>query len=64
MVVEEFCDLRNSPPCFGGLRCPLCGEIVDQVILENRSWLPDPRPRMRPNRRVAVSPGPRPRRSA
>ena len=35
MVYENFYGLQEH---FWGLRCILCGEIVDQVILENRQW--------------------------
>jgi hypothetical protein len=34
MVYEKF---YSSDGEFFGWRCVLCGEIVDQVILENRS---------------------------
>jgi hypothetical protein len=33
MVCEEFYDPHDH---FWGWRCILCGEIIDQVILENR----------------------------
>ena len=33
MVYEIFCDPHDH---FWGWRCIFCGEIVDQVILENR----------------------------
>lgn len=56
MVVEEFCDLRNSPPCFGGLRCLLCGEIVDQVIESNRLRPPESTKKARQNVRTACNP--------
>lgn len=45
MVVEEFCDFRDGQICFDGQRCLLCGEIVDQVILNHRQRRPDPRSR-------------------
>lgn len=35
MVYEKFYDTHDH---FWGWRCILCGEIVDQVILENRQW--------------------------
>lgn len=38
MVVERFCDLLYETGCgyFDGLRCLLCGEILDPVIVLNR----------------------------
>jgi hypothetical protein len=36
MVYEKFYGDQES---FGGWRCIFCGEIVDDVILENRRWL-------------------------
>jgi len=33
MVYERF---NNFDEHFSGWRCVLCGEIIDQVILENR----------------------------
>jgi hypothetical protein len=36
MVYEKFFGLQEH---FWGWRCILCGEIIDQVILENRQWL-------------------------
>jgi hypothetical protein len=33
MVYERFYGLDDQ---FAGWRCVLCGEIIDQVILENR----------------------------
>ncbi|MEI9475175.1 MAG: hypothetical protein WCO26_01165 [Deltaproteobacteria bacterium] len=35
MVYENFYGLQEH---FWGWRCILCGEIVDQVIMENRQW--------------------------
>jgi hypothetical protein len=35
MVYEKFYGPNGH---FGGWRCILCGEIIDQVILENRYW--------------------------
>jgi hypothetical protein len=35
MVYEKFFDPHEH---FWGWRCILCGEVVDQVILENRKW--------------------------
>ena len=39
MVSEQICDLQgmNSDLCVDGYRCLLCGNLVDTVILENRS---------------------------
>jgi hypothetical protein len=36
MVYEQFFGSQES---FWGWRCIFCGEIVDDVILENRQWL-------------------------
>jgi hypothetical protein len=36
MVNEQFVGDQER---FWGWRCILCGEIVDDVILENRQWL-------------------------
>jgi hypothetical protein len=36
MVYEKFYGDQES---FWGWRCIFCGEIVDDVILENRRWL-------------------------
>jgi hypothetical protein len=36
MVYEKFYGDQES---FWGWRCIFCGEIVDDVILENRQWL-------------------------
>ena len=35
MVYENFYGLQEH---FWGWGCILCGEIVDQVIMENRQW--------------------------
>jgi hypothetical protein len=35
MAYENFYGLQEH---FWGWRCILCGEIVDQVIMENRQW--------------------------
>lgn len=35
MVYEKF---YASHEHFSGWRCILCGDVVDQVILENRHW--------------------------
>jgi len=35
MVYEKFYGPNGH---FGGWRCILCGETIDQVILENRYW--------------------------
>jgi hypothetical protein len=39
MVCEQICDLQgmNSDLCVDGYRCLLCGNLVDTVILDNRS---------------------------
>jgi len=39
MVSEQICDLQgmNSDLCVDGYRCLLCGNLVDTVILDNRS---------------------------
>lgn len=39
MVSEQIYDLQglNSDLCATGYRCLLCGDLVDAVILENRS---------------------------
>ena len=36
MAYEQFC---GSQEHFWGWRCIFCGEIVDDVILDNRQWL-------------------------
>ncbi|MGZ3569204.1 MAG: hypothetical protein ACXU9W_10485 [Thermodesulfobacteriota bacterium] len=36
MAYEQFC---GSQEYFWGWRCIFCGEIVDDVIMENRQWL-------------------------
>jgi len=38
MVYEKF---YGPQDCFWGWRCIFCGEIIDQVILENRSLRAD-----------------------
>ncbi len=35
MIYEKF---YGSQEHFLGWRCIFCGEIIDQVILENRQW--------------------------
>jgi len=35
MVFEKFYGTQEH---FFGWRCIYCGEVVDQVILENRAW--------------------------
>jgi hypothetical protein len=35
MVYEKFYGLQEY---YWGWRCILCGEIIDEVILENRQW--------------------------
>lgn len=43
MVSEQICDLQGmkSDLCVNGYRCLLCGNLVDTVILENRSCSTD-----------------------
>jgi hypothetical protein len=36
MVYEQFFGAQEH---FWGWRCIFCGEIIDDVILENRQWL-------------------------
>lgn len=36
MVYEKFYDY-NENDCFWGWRCVNCGEVIDEVIIENRS---------------------------
>ena len=36
MAYEQFFGIQEH---FWGWRCIFCGEIVDDVILENREWL-------------------------
>jgi hypothetical protein len=36
MAYEQFTGEQER---FGGWRCIFCGEIVDDVIIENRQWL-------------------------
>jgi hypothetical protein len=36
MVYEKFYGTQEN---FSGWRCIFCGEIVDELILENRRWL-------------------------
>jgi hypothetical protein len=36
MVYEKFFGTQEN---FSGWRCIFCGEIVDELILENRRWL-------------------------
>ena len=36
MIHEKFYDLTEH---FFGWRCVICGEIVDQMILEHRHWM-------------------------
>ncbi len=43
MVYDKFYGLQG---CFWGWKCVTCGEIIDQVILENRElirkgWVPN-----------------------
>ena len=44
MVVERFVDLETSPSVsfFTGWRCVCCGEILDPIILQNRTLHPEP----------------------
>ncbi len=43
MVSERICDFQgvSSDLCVDGYRCLLCGNLVDTVILENRSHSTD-----------------------
>lgn len=36
MVYEKFYDYDDRD-CFWGWRCINCGEVIDEVIIENRS---------------------------
>jgi len=36
MVYEKFYDYDEGD-CFWGWRCINCGEVIDEVIIENRS---------------------------
>jgi len=36
MIYDKFYGLQEY---FWGWKCVICGEIVDQVILENRQWV-------------------------
>jgi hypothetical protein len=44
MVEETFVDLQVSPSVsfFTGWRCMICGEILDPIILQNRTRHPEP----------------------
>ena len=44
MVEETFVDLEVSPSVssFTGWRCLNCGEILDPIILQNRTLHPEP----------------------
>ena len=44
MVEETFVDLQVSPSVssFTGWRCLICGEILDPIILQNRTRHPKP----------------------
>ena len=43
MVEESFDDLEYTTGlAFTGLRCLICGEIVDRVISQNRILRPEP----------------------
>ena len=44
MVEETFVDLQVSPSVssFTGWRCMSCGEILDPIILQNRTRHPEP----------------------
>ena len=41
MIGEKFCDFQDDTGqlCFEGLRCLVCGEILDPLIIENRAIL-------------------------
>ena len=54
LLVEEFCmDLSNSEPTSAARRCVQCGELVDPVILANRT-----RRSGTPHRKQTASPHP------
>jgi hypothetical protein len=44
MVEETFVDWETSPSVssFTGWRCLICGEILDPIILQNRTRHPEP----------------------
>jgi hypothetical protein len=44
MVEETFVDRETSPSVssFTGWRCLICGEILDPIILQNRTLHPEP----------------------
>lgn len=44
MVEETFVDLQVSPrvSSFTGWRCIICGEILDPIILQNRTLYLEP----------------------
>jgi len=44
MVEETFVDRETSPSVssFTGWRCVVCGEILDPIILQNRTFRPEP----------------------
>ena len=44
LVEETFVDLQVSPSVssFSGWRCMICGEILDPIILQNRTRHPEP----------------------
>ena len=44
MVEETFVDRETSPSVssFTGWRCISCGEILDPIILQNRTLRPEP----------------------
>src|SRR5512147_1654872 len=44
MVEETFVDQKASltVSSFTGWRCPICGEILDPIILQNRTRHPEP----------------------
>lgn len=54
MVEETFVDVETSPSVsfFTGWRCVSCGEILDPIILQNRTRHPEPR-----NRRARLNEG-------
>ena len=52
MVEETFVDLQaeSGGGSFMGWRCIICGEILDPLILQNRTLHPEPQyRRVRPN---------------
>lgn len=53
MVLERFYDWMSGSGCleFEGVRCLVCGEIVDPLIIEHRGQRPAPERHHRNHRR-------------